>query len=147
MPTLDISGDWAVFDNTQTVTLQNQDGIAITVENALQQGVDTILSDTGDGTLGYRTFCIWNLWRDKLIVTDQIVWQGSTTDYLLADTDSVILTGENGVVYQPQLNGSITDQNGTKWFISAVNHDVWGNKYQLECEAQAGTPVEDIDLP
>lgn len=147
MPTLDISGDWAVFDNTQTVTIQNQGSIAFTVDNALQQGVDTVLSDTGDGTLGYRTFCIWNVWRDKLVISDVLVWQGSTTDYILADADSPILTGTNPGYFQPQLNAKLVDKNGTNWYVSAVNLDVWGNKYQLECEAEAGTPVKDIDLP
>lgn len=121
MPTIDISGDFVVFDNTQTVTLLNPDGSGGTIDYALQQGVDTVLSDMGDGTLGYRTFCTWNLWRTPCHIANLII--------------------------VPQLNAKLTDKNGTNWYVSAVNVDAWGTKYQLECEAQAGTAVKEVDLP
>lgn len=149
MPTIDISGDFMAFDNTQTVTLMNPDGTGGTVEYALQQGVDTVLSDMGDGTLGYRTFCVWNLWRSPVRAANAIVAE-SNPQALLAWNTTTSVDGSREIIWRalvPQLNGYISDISGTKWYISAVNIDVWGNKYQLECEAQAGTAVEEVDLP
>lgn len=149
MPTIDISGDFMAFDNTQSVTLTNPDGTGGTVEYALQQGVDTVLADTGDGTLGYRTFCTWNLWRSPVRAANSIAAQKNPTS-LLAYKETTSVDGSREIIWSslvPQLNGYVQDISGTKWYISAVNIDVWGNKYQLECEAQAGTPVEEVDLP
>lgn len=149
MPSIDISGDYVAFDNTQTITLTNPDGTSGTVQYALQQGVDTVLSDMGDGTLGYRTFCVWNLWRGPLRSANAILANPSS-DTIVYQEPQPVIDPSREIIWTalvPQLNGFITDISGTKWFISAVNIDVWGNKYQLECEAQAGTAVEEVDLP
>lgn len=149
MPTIDISGDYVVFDNTQTVTLVNPDGTSGVVKYALQQGVDTVLSDMGDGTLGYRTFCVWNLWRGSIRSSNSINYGNEDDTSILYQNPSIIDVSREIIwsTLVPQLNGYVSDISGTKWYISAVNIDVWGNKYQLECEAQAGTPVEEVDLP
>lgn len=149
MPTIDISGDYVVFDNTQPVTLTNPDGTGGTVEYALQQGVDTVLSDMGDGTLGYRTFCVWNLWRSPVRAANAIVAE-INPQWLLAWKSTTTVDGSHEVIWNalvPQLNAKLTDKNGTDWYVSAVNLDAWGNKYQLECEAEAGTAVKEVDLP
>ena len=145
MPSIDISGDYVVFDNTQSVTLTNPDGSSGIVQYALQQGVDTVLSDMGDGTLGYRTFCVWNLWRSPCNFENSLIAE-INPQVLLAWKDGL----NNTISWKPiipQLNGKVTDSSGTAWYISAVNVDAWGNKYQLECEAQAGTAVKEVDLP
>ena len=149
MPSIDISGDYVAFDNTQAVTLTNPDGSSGIVQYALQQGVDTVLSDMGDGTLGYRTFCVWNLWRGPLRSANAIL-ANSTPDTIVYQDPINIIDPSMEIIWSqliPQLNGRVTDSSGTAWYISAVNIDVWGNKYQLECEAQAGTAVEEVDLP
>jgi len=45
MPTIDVSDDYLVFDNLQTVEVTNPDGAWRRVENCLMQGVDNILTD------------------------------------------------------------------------------------------------------
>jgi len=69
MPTIDVSDDYLVFDNLQTVEVTNPDGAWRRVENCLMQGVDNILTDLGDGSLGYRTFTTWHMWRKPLFVS------------------------------------------------------------------------------
>jgi hypothetical protein len=149
MPSIDISGDYVAFDNTQSVTLTNPDGSGGVVDYALQQGVDTVLADMGDGTLGYRTFCTWNLWRGPVRGANAILFDSDPTSEVMYQAPSLIDPSREIVwdALVPQLNGYVQDISGTKWFISAVNNDVWGNKYQLECESQAGTAVEEVDLP
>lgn len=148
MPTIDVSDDYLVFDNTQTVKITNPDGSSGYVPHCLQQGVDTVLSDMGDGTLGYRTFCVWNAWR-KNLDSVYLVWDGGLgEDFILWGTDSQdYLIGSDTGTFIPQLNSKIIDKTETTWYVSAVNLDVWGNKYQMECEAEAGTAVKEVDLP
>ena len=149
MPTINISSDYVVFDNTQPINLLNPDGSGGTVQYALQQGVDTVLSDSGDGTLAYRTFCTWNLWRDQLREAN-VILANSTPDKIVYQDPNNLAGPAWGIIWSqltPQLNGRVTDASGTAWYISSVNLDAWGNKYQLECEAQAGSPVEEVDLP
>lgn len=145
MPTIDISGDFVVFDNTQTVTLLNPDGSGGTIDYALQQGVDTVLSDMGDGTLGYRTFCTWNLWRSPCNLANSLI--AETNPQALLAWNSGPNNTISWAAIVPQLNAKLTDKSGTNWYVSAVNVDAWGTKYQLECEAQAGTAVKEVDLP
>lgn len=121
MPTIDVSNDYAVFDNTQPIIIRNPNGEQKPASHALQQGIDSVLSDSGDGTLAYRTFCTWHVWRKNLNFSSP--------------------------VFVPQLNCRITDNRGVRWFGSSVNLDVWGEKYSIECEAQAGTVVQGVDLP
>lgn len=148
MPTIDVSNDYVVFDNTQIINLLNPDGSGGYVPFCLQQGVDTVLSDMGDGTLGYRTFCVWNLWR-KNLRGGYLIWSDATDEdfFLWGNDPSDYLINSDLDVLIPQLNSKITDKSGTSWYVSAVNLDVWGNKYQLECEAEAGTAVKEVDLP
>jgi hypothetical protein len=117
-PIINVRNDWTVFDNQQPVTLQNQgDTVIKYLPYALQEGVDTIMADLGDGNIGFRTFCTWHVWRP------------------LVDP------------YVPQINCCLTDKNGSQWYVANVNLNVWGNKYQLDCELQAGKAVIPIDLP
>lgn len=150
MPTLDVSDDYLIFDNLQTVTVTNPDGESLVVPYCLMQGVDNILTDLGDGTLGYRTFTTWHMWRKPLTkptVNNSVCWSAG----------NAILTGSAGGrllwgsppsrVFVPQLNCKIVDSRGVAWWASAVNLDVWGNKYQIEAEAEAGTIQQEIILP
>jgi hypothetical protein len=117
-PILDVSNDWLIFDNQQPVTLQNQnDNFIAVIPWALQEGIDTIMSDMGDGALGFRTFSTWHVWKPLL----------------------------NG--YVPQINCKLTDKAGRNWYVANVNVHVWGNKYQLDCELEAGIGVVPVDLP
>lgn len=143
MPTIDVSNDFVVWDNTQTVTLTNPDGSSITVEYALQQGVDTVMADMGDGTLGYRTFCIWNIWRKPIEEQGSILWSPTSGSYLMFDSQNNALFS----FFIPELNCKIKDDRDIDWYVANANLDVWGEKYQLECEAQAGTGVNSINLP
>ena len=64
-PIIDVSGQWRFFDNLQPVILKNQDETVVQyIQYALQEGIDTIMSDLGDGSLGYRTFCTWHVWKE-----------------------------------------------------------------------------------
>jgi hypothetical protein len=118
-PIIDVSKDWVVFDNQQPITLQNQNDTNIKyLQYALQEGIDTIMADMGDGSLGFRSFCTWHVWKD------------------LVDP------------YVPQINCKLTQLlNGSVWYVANVNLNVWGNKYQLDCELQAGQAVTPLDLP
>lgn len=144
MPTLDVSDDYLVFDNLQTVTLTNPDGESLVVPHCLMQGVDNILTDLGDGTLGYRTFTTWHLWRKPLTHAARVKW---TADGEIKTGGLSYLAWQKPHVFVPQLNCKIVDSRGVAWWASAVNLDVWGNKYQIEAEAEAGTVQQEIILP
>lgn len=117
-PTLNVENDWLFFDNLQPIYLQNQNQPDVAfVQYALQEGIDTIMADVGDGALGYRTFCTWHVWRNQL----------------------------NNFV--PQINCKLTDKAGRNWYVANVNLHVWGNKYQLDCELEAGLGVVSVVLP
>lgn len=114
MPTLNIEADFLAFDNLQVVTVTNPDG-ATTVTRALQEGVDTVPYDQGNGALGYRTYSTWHLFRADL----------------------------SGLV--PQFSARITDPDGRNWYAGGINTMTWGSRYVLQCEAEAGQAVEEIN--
>lgn len=117
MPTIDTSNDYLAFDNTQTVMLTNPDDSIHLTTYALQEGIDTIMADMGDGNLGFRTFCIWHVWKKNL----------------------------NN--FTPKINCKIVDKEGYVWYVANIRVDVWGEKYQLDCEAEAGQGVVSVELP
>lgn len=88
---------------------------ATTSTRALQEGVDTIPYDLAGGGLGYRTYCTWHLWRADL----------------------------SGFV--PQFSTVVTDGDGRRWFAGAITAATWGTRYVLQCEAEAGQGVEEIN--
>lgn len=145
MPTLDISDDYLIFDNLQTVTITNPDGRSLVVANCLMQGVDNILTDLGDGSLGYRTFTTWHMWRKPLTMAAAAGIKWSTDGKIKWNNNGYL--GWMSSVLVPQLNCKIVDSRGVAWWASAVNLDVWGNKYQIEAEAESGTLQQEIILP
>lgn len=88
---------------------------ATTSTRALQEGVDTVPYDLPGGALGYRTYCTWHLWRADL----------------------------SGLV--PQFSTAITDGDGRQWFAGGITAATWGTRYVLQCEAESGQAVEEIN--
>lgn len=86
-----------------------------TSTRALQEGVDTVPFDLPGGALGFRTYCTWHLFRADL----------------------------SGFV--PQFSCLVTDPDGLKWYAGAISSVTWGTRYVLQCEAQAGQAVEEIN--
>lgn len=115
-PTLDVSEDYNLFDNQQDVRLVLPDGRSI-ITTALQEEVDTVQVELGDGALGFRQYCTWHLFRNRL----------------------------NGLV--PAINSYILDPYNQKWFVGACNQQTWGTRWRLTCEMEAGKPQYQLRLP
>jgi hypothetical protein len=115
-PTLDVSEDYNLFDNQQDVTLFLPDGRSV-VTTGLQEEVDTVQVELGDGALGFRQYCTWHLFRNRL----------------------------NGLV--PHINSYILDPYGQKWFVGSCNQQTWGTRWRLVCEMEAGKPQYQLWLP
>lgn len=117
-PTIRVDDHWRYFDNLQPITLENQKSKQTKyIQYALQEGIDSIMTPMSDGSLGYRIFVTWHVWKQQL----------------------------EGFV--PQINCKVTDQNGNNWYVANVNYDVWGNKFLLDTELEAGQVLKTVNLP
>lgn len=116
MPAINIANDYLAFDNTESVTVTNPDGSATTT-TALQEGVTSIPVDLagGEGISAIRTFCVWHLFRAAL----------------------------NGFI--PQFSCKLEDKEGRIWYAGRVDTFAWGTRYVLECEAQSGLAVDEVN--
>jgi hypothetical protein len=107
MITLDISGDFAIFDNTEIVTIQNKDENPIIVENVKRQSA-MLGTDLGGSSLVYGAAIEFQVWKNCAPVS-----------------------------FIPKLNARITDQFGKHYRVDSIEDMAWRTKWSLKATSEA----------
>lgn len=147
MPTIDTSQDYLVVDNTQTVLFTFLDGSTLSVDYCLQEGISMDYSDHVRGAIGYRTFCVWHVWKEPIRAAIAAQDAANPPGFIQHDTGATDALTWRQADVQIQIGSKLTDKNGFDWYVARVHLDVWGTKYMIECEGSSGMPTQEVDLP
>lgn len=105
---LDISNDYQIFDNTESVTLQNQGDGAFTVSNVVRRQASISVTDSG-GQSWYYQGAEFLIWKNELPVG-----------------------------FTPRINAKITDNLGKIYNVDSVDDGAFRTRWILKATSQAG---------
>ena len=132
MITLDISRDFSIFDNTETITIQNKDGDEIIIENVKRQSA-MLGTDLGGSSLVYGAAIEFQVWKDP--VQSWYFTDGEGNKVISDDQYTEIDFG--GIEFIPKLNARITDQFGKHYRVDSIEDMAWRTKWSLKATSEA----------
>jgi hypothetical protein len=107
--TLNLTGEWVRFHNTQPVTITNPDGTSTTIANALKHEAPAAPTVDAGGVQVPVFTCKWLAWLGQL------------------------------GTFVPVRHGYVTEADGTKWYIDAVSRLALESRIDMDCTLQADT--------
>lgn len=105
---IDISSDYLIFDNTETITVQNQGENPIVVSNVVRRPATLQMSDS-NGNSWYAVAAEFWVWKNEM-----------------------------PVAYIPRLNAKITDQFGKNFRVDIVDDGAFRTRWVLKATSVAG---------
>lgn len=107
MITLDISSDFNIFDNLETITVKNLHENSIVIENVRRNSA-ILGTDMGGSSLVYGSAIEFQIWKNCTPVS-----------------------------FIPKLNGKITDQFGKHYRIDSIEDMAWRTKWSVKATSDA----------
>ena len=132
--TLDIFDDYLIFDNKETITLQNPGESPITINNVLRRPA-VLATDFGGGNMVFGAaieFIIWKNEAPALLSHDGI-------GAIMADDETPI--AYSIPVDVPRINARITDQNGKHYRVDVVDDNAWRTRWNVKATSEASEGV------
>jgi len=108
---LDISNDHLIFDNTETVTLQNQGENALIVTNVVRRPAVMQLSDS-NGNSWYAAAVEFWVWKTELPVQ-----------------------------FTPKVNAKITDYLGKHYTVDSIDDGALRTRWAIKATSLAGEGI------
>lgn len=130
MHNLDISSDYLIFDNKETITFQNKGDSAVVINNVLRRPSVLAMED-GGGSVVYGAaieFIIWKKEASSFILHDGI-------DFLMSDNGEELEYDDS--VDIPRLNAKITDEYGKNYRVDVIDDSTWRTKWSLKATSDA----------
>lgn len=109
--TLDITEDYLIFDNKETIIFQNPGGSALTINNVVRRPV-VLMADGGGGSTVY----------------------GASVEFL-------IYKEEISIPFTPKLNAKITDQNSKHYRVDMIDDGAWRTRWAIRATSDAAEGV------
>lgn len=132
MITLDISGDFAIFDNTEVVTIKNTNEDSVTIDNVKRQSA-MLGTDLGGSSIVYGAAIEFQIWKSS--VQSSYFVDGEGNQVISDDLYTVIDFG--GVDFIPRLNARITDKFGKHYRVDSIEDMAWRTKWSLKATSEA----------
>jgi len=134
--TLDITSDYLIFDNKETITFQNQGESAITIPNVIRRPA-VIGVDGGGGSIVYGAGIEFLVFKNEL------------ANALVADdSETLIATGEDSdfLVYSdslfaPRINARITDENGKHYRVDIIDDGAYRTRWAIRATSEAAEGI------
>jgi hypothetical protein len=105
---MDVSNDWMVFDNTETIVFANIGAASITIPRVVRRSSSMVVSD-GGGALVYG-----------------------------ADVTFIIFRVNVPGGFAPRVNARITDAHGRSYRVDSINDGVLRTRWLVNCTSEAG---------
>lgn len=131
---LDISTDYLIFDNKETVTFQNKDELAVTVNNVIRR---RSVMDTVDqsGTVVFAADMRFIIYKAEMTIAEDtadypdgaIKYGTGTSDFLRTDS----------LGFKPRINATITDNLGNNYAVDRIFDDALRSRWILDCTSMA----------
>ena len=132
---LDISTDYLIFDNKETITFQNKDDVELTIANVIRR---RSVMDTVDqhGVITYAAdmrFIVFKaefaLAEDAATAPDGSMMHGTGAG------DYIRISRFDG---KPKINAIITDAHGKSYAVDRVFDDALRSRWVLDCTSMSG---------
>jgi hypothetical protein len=105
---MNISNDWTVFDNTETITFTNIGSSPITIQRVVRRSSSMVIADGGGG-LVYG-----------------------------ADATFIIFKVNTPNAFAPKINAKITDAKGKSYRVDSINDGALRTRWLVNCTSEAG---------
>ena len=105
---MDVSNDWMIFDNTETITITNIGDASVIVPRVVRRSSGMVVAD-GGGALVYG-----------------------------ADVTFVVFRVNTPGGFAPKINARITDAKGKSYRVDSINDGVLRTRWLINCTSEAG---------
>lgn len=133
---LDISEDYTIFDNKETITFQNQGESVLTIDNVTRRPA-VIATDNVSGTTYYAAGIEFLIWKQSVRI--DYLQDGQSNDIESDDGVYIILSGND--TFNPRINAIITDIYGKKYNVDVIDDGVLRTRWSVKATSQAGEGI------
>lgn len=105
---MNVSDDWMIFDNVETITFSNIGSSPITILNVVRRSSGMVVTDAA-GNLVYGADAIFIVFKNNV---------------------------PNG--FAPKINARITDYRGKSYRVDSINDGVLRTRWLINCTSEAG---------
>ena len=133
---LDISSDYQIFDNLETITFQNQGDSAVTIQNVMRRPAILQVESVGGGMVYAAAieFLIWKEGTEDFLVDGQ-------GNYITYDEDDTSFIDVSSSSLIPRINALITDKFGKKYLVDSIDDGVLRSRWSIRATSYTGEGV------
>jgi len=133
---LDISSDYQIFDNLETITFQNQGDSAVTIQNVMRRPAILQVESVGGGMVYAAAieFLIWKEGTEDFLVDGQ-------GNYITYDEDDASFIDVSSSTLIPRINALITDKFGKKYLVDSIDDGVLRSRWSIRATSYTGEGV------
>jgi len=133
---LDISSDYQIFDNLETITFQNQGDSAVTIQNVMRRPAILQVESAGGGMVYAAAieFLIWKEGAEDFLVDGQ-------GNYITYDEDDTSFIDVSSSSLIPRINALITDKFGKRYLVDSIDDGVLRSRWSIRATSYTGEGV------
>lgn len=133
---LDISSDYQIFDNLETITFQNQGDSAVTIQNVMRRPAILQVESAGGGMVYAAAieFLIWKEGAEDFLVDGQV-------NYITYDEDDASFIDVSSSTLIPRINALITDKFGKRYLVDSIDDGVLRSRWSIRATSYTGEGV------
>lgn len=134
--TLDITSDYLIFDNKETITFQNQGESAVTIPNVVRRPA-VIGVDGGGGSIVYGAGIEFLVFKNEL------------ANYIVADNAETLIDAGSGdefmaysdTLFAPRINARITDEKGKHYRVDIIDDGAYRTRWAIRATSEASEGI------
>jgi hypothetical protein len=132
---LDISTDYLIFDNKETITFQNKDDSILTISNVIRRRSIMDIVENGH-TITFAADMRFIIFKAEFGIAEELV--------AAPDGSMMHGTGINDYIRtsrfdgKPKINAIITDSYGKRYAVDRIFDDALRSRWVVDCTSLAG---------
>lgn len=133
---LDISSDYSIFDNLETITFQNQGESAFAVQNVMRRPAILQVESAGGGMVYAAAieFLIWKEGAEDFLID-------GLGNYITYDDDDTSFIDVSSLSFIPRINALITDKFGKRYLVDSIDDGVLRSRWSIRATSYTGEGV------
>lgn len=133
---LDISSDYSIFDNLETITFQNQSESAFAVQNVMRRPAILQVESAGGGMVYAAAieFLIWKEGAEDFLID-------GLGNYITYDDDDTSFIDVSSLSFIPRINALITDKFGKRYLVDSIDDGVLRSRWSIRATSYTSEGV------
>ena len=134
---LDISTDYEVFDNKETITFQNKEELSITINNVIRRRSIMDIVENGQ-TITFAADMRFIIFKPEMTLAEDTATYPDGAMKHASGTHDYLKWSGTYAEFKPRINAIITDSYGKSYAVDRIFDDALRSRWVVDCTSLAG---------